>query len=157
FYPRGPRALNDTATMEADMDISEGATLESRIADALKQPATSDAVAALIAEVDAALATAADGAERARSRALDPSMSALDAADARREIDDRAFGRDRLQEAARRLSQRLIEVKKSEEQDRRRQDYERVRAARDELAAQLAELYPDVERRLAGLISRIAA
>jgi hypothetical protein len=63
------------------------------------------------------------------------------------------FGRDRLQEAARRLGQRLTEVRKSEEQDRLRQDYERVRYARDRLAA---ELYPEVEKRLGNLIGRIA-
>jgi Sec-independent protein translocase protein TatA len=114
-------------------------------------------VAALIADVDVALATAADAAEGARSRALDPTLSALDVAAARREMDDWLFGRDRLQEAARRLGQRLIEARKSEEQDARRQDYERVRTARDELAAELREIYPEFERRLSAVLGRIAA
>jgi hypothetical protein len=41
--------------------------------------------------------------------------SPLDIAAARREVDDRVFGRDRLQEAALHLGTRLTEVKKSEE------------------------------------------
>ena len=66
------------------------------------------------------------------------------------------FGRDRLREGARRLGQRLTEVRKSEEQDRLRQGYE-ASGPRDEMAAELAELYPQVEKRLSGLIGRIAA
>jgi Sec-independent protein translocase protein TatA len=114
-------------------------------------------VAALIADVDAAVASAADAAESARSRAPDPTLPALDVAAARKEADDWLFGRDRLREAARRLGQRLTEVKRAEEQERLRQEYERVRSARDKLAAELAEMYPDIEKRLSDLIGRIAA
>jgi hypothetical protein len=72
-------------------------------------------------------------------------------------MEDSAFRRDRLQEARRRLAARLIKVKQSEDQDRLRKEYVRVRSARDQLAAELAGMYPDVERRLSDLIRRIAA
>jgi hypothetical protein len=61
------------------------------------------------------------------------------------------------EEAGRRLATRLSEAKKSEEQGQLLKDYKRVMAARDELAAELAEMYPVVEKRLSDLIGRIAA
>jgi hypothetical protein len=59
------------------------------------------------------------GAMRAL-RALDPARTAADVAAARREMEDAAFSRDRMEEAVRRLGERLREVKEHEEQVRRR-------------------------------------
>jgi hypothetical protein len=84
-------------------------------------------------------------------------LSPAEVASARREMEDQAFRRDRLQEAGRRLAERLTKVERSEEQDRLRQEYERVRSVRDQLAAELAGMHPEIERRLSDLIGRIAA
>jgi hypothetical protein len=45
----------------------------------------------------------------------------------------------------------------AEEDARRRATYERVKAERDKLAAELAELYPAIEDKLAELLERIDA
>jgi hypothetical protein len=139
------------------MNSLKNASLDDRVAAALKDHATSAAVAALMDDVETATVSAAVAAENARALALDPTLSPADVAAARREIGDCAFRRERLQEAGRRLAERLIEVEKSEDQDRLREEYQRVSSERDKLAAELAEIYPDVERRLSDLVGRIAA
>jgi hypothetical protein len=50
--------------------------------------------------------------------------------------------RDRLQAAAMRLRERLTKVRAGEEDDRRRKICEQAQAERDELAAELARVYP---------------
>jgi hypothetical protein len=72
-------------------------------------------------------------------------------------MEDAAFRRDRLQEAVRRLGERLAEVKRQEEQARRRMAYDAALAERDKLAAELAEVYPPLAAKLADLIARVAA
>jgi hypothetical protein len=62
-----------------------------------------------------------------------------------------------LQTAVTRLRDRLQEVRAQEEDHRRRLAYEEARAERDELAAELARVYPPIEAALAGLLGRIAA
>jgi hypothetical protein len=72
-------------------------------------------VAALIKEAEAASLSSGDAAERARRCALDPVLSAKDVAEARRQMGDAAFRRDRLQTAVTRLRERLEQVKAEEE------------------------------------------
>jgi hypothetical protein len=69
----------------------------------------------------------------------------------------RRFRRDRLQEAVRRLGERLREVKEQEEQTRRRAAYDACLVERDKLAAELAEVYPPLAAKLADLAARVAA
>ena len=76
---------------------------------------------------------------------------------ARRVSEDATFRRDRLKEAVRRLGERLREVKKQEEQVRRRAAYDASLIERDKLAAELAEVYPPLAEKLADLAARIAA
>jgi hypothetical protein len=72
-------------------------------------------------------------------------------------MEDASFTRDRMQEAVRRLGERLREVKAQEEQARRRAAYDGALIERDKLAAELAEVYPPLAARLADLAGRIAA
>ena len=60
----------------------------------------------------------------------------------------RAAG-ERLQATVLRLRERLTEVQAAEEDDRRRAAYEEARAERDELAAELARVYPPLATQLA--------
>jgi chromosome segregation ATPase len=92
----------------------------------------------------------------ARLQALNPALCASDVAKARRQMEDAAFRRDRMQEAVRRLGERLREVKAKEEQARRRAAYDAALAERDKLAAELAEVYPPLAAKLADLAARIA-
>ena len=131
--------------------------LDDRITAAFADGAKSDDIASLIVEAEAAAIAAGDTAARARSRALDPALSAPDVAAARREMDDAAFRRDRLQVAAKRLGERLREVRANEEDQRRRIAYKKAKAERDKLAAELKAIYPPIEAQFRDLMTRIDA
>jgi hypothetical protein len=90
--------------------------LDERIAAAFADGATSSGVVALIADAEAAVVASGEASEVARTRALNPTLAAADVAAARREMEDASFRRDRMQEAVRRLGERLREVKAQEEQ-----------------------------------------
>ena len=76
--------------------------------------------------------------------------------EARRQMEDAAFRRDRLQAAVTRLQERLNELRAQEEDARRWAAYRKAEAERDKLAAELAEVYPAFAERLAALLPRIA-
>jgi hypothetical protein len=132
-------------------------SLDERIVAAFGDGAKSADVAILIKEAQAASLSCNDAAERVRKRALDPILSVNDVAEARRQMDDAAFRRDRLLTAVTRLRERLEEVKAEEEDQRRRHAYDQVKAERDKLAAELADIYPAFAQKLAELLPRIAA
>jgi NADH dehydrogenase/NADH:ubiquinone oxidoreductase subunit G len=132
-------------------------SLDERVAAAFKDGATSSGVADLIAEAEAAAIVSEEDAELARTRALDPTLVAADVVAARRASEDATFRRDRLMEATRRLSERLREVRREEEEARRRTAYDTALVERDALAKELAAVYPAVAEQLAGLVARIAA
>ena len=70
------------------------------------------------------------------------------------EVAARAAG-DAAEQAVSRLRERLTEVQAAEEDDRRRAAYEEARAERDELAAELARVYPPLAAQLADLLGRL--
>ena len=109
-------------------------TLDDRIAAAFGNGVKSDDVAALITETEAAVVSANEAADRARTRALDPALSAKGVAEARRSMEDAAFARDRLQAAVPRLQERLAKLRAAEEDARRWAAYEKAKAERDRLA-----------------------
>src|SRR4051812_49046087 len=98
--------------------------LDDRITTAFGSDASSEDIAGLISEVQAAASEASGKAEEARSRALDPALSGEAVATARREMDDAAFVRDRMATAAERLGARLKEVRRLEREQRRLAQYE---------------------------------
>jgi hypothetical protein len=69
---------------------------------------------------------------------------------------ERAAG-ERLQATVSRLRERLTELQTAEEDNRRRAAYEEARAERDELAAELARVYPPLAAQLADLLGRLRA
>jgi len=64
-------------------------------------------------------------------------------------MEETGFKHDRMKEAVRRLGERLREVKAQEEPARRRAAYEAALTERDELALELARVYPPMEAQLA--------
>ena len=132
-------------------------SLDERIAAAFAGGATSVEVAELVKEAEAAAVASGEAAEQARTRALDPALSAAEVARARRAMEDAAFARDRLQVAVHRLGDRVKELKWREESDRRQVAYDRVKAERDVLADELARVYPPLAAQLIDLLGRIAA
>jgi hypothetical protein len=131
--------------------------LDERIAEAFVGGTSSGLVAELIAEAQAAVVAAGEAFEAARTRALDPGLPATDVSAARCEMEDASFRRDRMQEAVRRLGMRRREVKRQEEEGRRRAAYDAALVERDALANELAAVYPVIADQLASLASRVAA
>lgn len=130
-------------------------TLDERIAAAFGEGPSSAEVAALIGEAEAAAASAEHEAEEARKRALDPRSA--DVSEARRQMDDAAFRRDRLRVAVMQLEKRVGQLQANEENTRRWAAYHEAEAERDRLAVELREVYPEVADRLVELLSRIVA
>ena len=132
-------------------------SLDDRIAAAFSAGAKSDDVVELIGEAEAAAVSAGEAAQSARAQALDPALSAERVAAARREMEDAAFRRDRMQTAVTKLGERLSELRAQEEDQRRWLAYEKARAERDQLAAELREVYPAFAARVADLAARVDA
>jgi uncharacterized protein YhaN len=143
------RTVNTAVMAHSDLD--------DRIAAAFADDAASRDIAVLIKETERTVASSGEAAERARQHALDPLLSAEEVAAARRQMEDAAFQRERLQAAVTRLRERLEQVKGQEEDQRRWVAYNKAKAKRDQLAAELADIYPAFAHRLAELLPRIAA
>ena len=140
------------------MTVKSKQSLDERIAAAFTDGGTrSDHVSQLIVEVEAAAAAADAAAKSGREEALDPALSPADVAAARREMEDAAFRRDRMQTAVVKLGERLGELRRKEEDKRRWIVYEKARAQRDKLAVELKEVYPSLAARLADLAARVSA
>jgi hypothetical protein len=132
-------------------------SLDERIAAAFAIGAKSADVATLIKNTERAASSAAELAEQARNHALDPTLSGSQLEDARNCMDDAAFKRDRLQAALGKLKERLKQLLEQEENVRRQVIYDKLKAERDQLAKEYADLYPTVAQKLAEVLSRIAA
>ena len=132
-------------------------SVDERIAAAFANDAKSGDVATPIEHTKLAARSAAELAEQARTRALDPALSANSVADAGRAMDDAAFKRDRLQAALTKLGGRLKQLQDDEENARRQVTYDKVKAEHNQLARELADLYPAVAQKLAELLARVAA
>lgn len=128
--------------------------MDARIAAAFADDARSDDVSRLLAEVEAAAVAGEADAEAARARALDPLLSSNGAALARREMDDDFFKRDRLQEAARRLSERVEAVRALEAERHARAEHERVSVERNRLAEEMQRMAEPIAE-IARLVSEI--
>src|SRR5690349_19646847 len=100
------------------------ASIEERIFAAFSADVGSEAVAALIEEVQAAASDADQKADEARARAMDPALSLDAVSTARTEMNDSSFTRDRMNVAAECLTSRLREVRRAEEDERRRTLYD---------------------------------
>ena len=131
--------------------------LEKKIASALEDAdITSSALAALLQETEAAIVAADEAAKQLAERALDPVLSP-DPVEARTAMEDAAFAANRLRTLRPRLQARLTEVQAEERLAQWRDDYEAQKVARDALASELRELYPEVVAKLTDLFARIAA
>jgi hypothetical protein len=93
--------------------------------------------------------------QRSGVRALDP-IASPDPVKARAAMEDAAFTRERLRTALPRLHARLKVMEAAEYLARWEPEYERVKAVRDALAAEMREVYPVAVTRLADLFQRMA-
>ena len=123
-HPRGQKALTEE--------------LDARIATAFGDDVKSDEVRRVLADVEAATKLAEAAAEDARARALDPLVA--DVIVARRAMDDAAFKRDRLIEAAKKLGKRVDELRALEKARAERAEHKRVSAERNRLAEEMGRM-----------------
>jgi hypothetical protein len=131
--------------------------LDTRIRAAFDDGVSSQAIVELIDAADAAAQEAGRAAAVARARALNPALASNGVTEARRQMEDAAFERDRMATAVEQLRARLLVVKADEEDARRLRIYEDAKLERDRLAEELREFYPTVAERLAELLAKIAA
>ena len=130
--------------------------LDGRIAAAFTDDAKSADAARLLAGVKEATSAAELAAETTRKHAPDPLLSGDDLKLARREMDDAAFKRDRLQEASAKLAER-VEALKALEADRRMwEEHERVLDERDRLAEEMEHMADSIAQ-IAHLVRQIEA
>lgn len=138
-------------------DASPQTDIEGRIAAAFDNSAKANDVAQLMDDVEEALVSANLLSDRARDRAFDPTLAATEVVTARREMDDAAFHANRMEAAITALKTRVRGLREQEEQARRRERYEKLRAQRDQLAEELKKIYPTIADQLPPLLSRINA
>jgi hypothetical protein len=79
--------------------VSPAVDLDDRIAASFTGDVKSENIANLIKEVEGASRSFIEFTERTRTRALDPSLSVSEVAEARREMEDAQFRLERLQAA----------------------------------------------------------
>jgi hypothetical protein len=130
------------------------ASLEQRIASALADEINSGDLAALISETEAAIARATATADEERVKALDPTLSP-DATAAREAMQAAEFARDRLRTVLPRLKERHQQIAVQEYLVEWRANFETLKVERDALAAELREVYPDLETKIADLFTRL--
>jgi hypothetical protein len=127
--------------------------LDGRIAACFADSAQSGVIAALIAEAEAEAVASEKAAALARERALDPSLTANAVTEARKQMDDAQFARERRLSAVTGLKSRLKEAKAREENERRWLVYKKLEAERDRLVVELRAKYPAIEAQLGPLIA----
>jgi hypothetical protein len=112
-------------------------------------------LAELIREVETAFAAACATAEEARRQGVNPLLSP-DPVLARERVKAAEFAHDRMGSLLSQLETRHRRVAAAEHKASWEADYERVKAERDRLAAELATTYPQVVATLVNLLARVA-
>jgi hypothetical protein len=129
-------------------------SLEQQIAQALTNPDVASAgLDELISKTEEAVAEAAATAQAEREKALD-SIASPDTAKAEQSVWAAELRRDRLRSSLVRLWERLNEAERVASTARWKADYDAVKAKRDILAKEFAELYPNLTTQLCDLFHR---
>jgi chromosome segregation ATPase len=146
----GPASIAAAAAVPADLD----ARIEAAFSDGAASAAE---VAALIREIEAIAPRLDVASEEAFAVVSSEVRSIQEIREARRLIEDVSARRRHLQTATADLRERLKEVRAQEEDQQRWVTYDRVKAERDKVAAELARAYPDIEEKLRELLAPLAA
>lgn len=129
--------------------------IETRIQKALAADATSDAIKAAIPAVEEAATAARAEAEKTRTAALDPRLSASAAEAKRAEAERAGFQADRMEVALASLRDRLVEAEEAEALADRRARYDAAKVRGEAAAARLAAEYPEIVERLVPLLREV--
>jgi hypothetical protein len=140
----------------SEHDLNLRATLEQQISAALDGGASAaEALAALIAETEAAVAMADAEAKSEEARMLDPVLSP-DPHQAKAAMEDALIRSGRLRTLLPRLIRKHGEVEAAEQLAAFEVEYLDLEKERDELALELAEAYSDAVATLIDLFQRVA-
>jgi hypothetical protein len=126
-------------------------SLDQRIAAALNSDVSSADLAALVQETEAAAIAVAEAAARARTRALDPGTA--DPSEAKSEMIDAEFSRDRLNAALPRLQQRYIQTLRRAQKAAWIARYDELRPRVESAAAELKAVYTEFVPKLAAALA----
>jgi chromosome segregation ATPase len=132
------------------------APLADRIIDALTTDVTAKQAEALLGEVAAERSRLSAARREAEATAYNPRTRTAEAEAARAELERLAFAEKRLGMAVEELEERLGELRAEEAEVARAKAYDEAVAARDAMAAELAEAYPEYCDHLVNLIGRVA-
>ena len=137
--------------------MSKSQSLEQKIAAALgnRRVASAD-LDELISETEQSVAEAEKTAQAEREKALDP-VASPDGAEAEKLVWALELRRDRLRSSLSRLRRRLYEVERAETTARWEANHDAVKAERDAVAKEFAELYPSLTTQLCDLFHRAKA
>ena len=113
-------------------------SLDARIAKEI-QAGTSASIAAMLPDVEGAATAAADKAEAARTRALDPLLASKEISEARTESENERFIADRMTAAADRLRSALIAAQETERQAALEVVGKAAKKAQDRLRVEMAD------------------
>jgi hypothetical protein len=129
--------------------------LADRIALILQTEAASDAIAAILADVQAELLIVREASAAAQEKVLDPVSGTAAVTKARKELDDFTLQASRLEAAVDRLTSQLATACAREGEVARAKVYEEAKAERDALAKEILETYTDAAARIAGMLMRV--
>lgn len=131
--------------------------LDDRISAAFTGTPSSDEIAALLTDVSVADDKAKSLYADAKERALDPATPATEVTKARKAMDDCEFASQRMSNATARLNELLATIKQGETETARQHEFDAAVAERDQLAAEMAEEWPELELKIVDLLTRVAA
>jgi hypothetical protein len=127
--------------------------LEARIAGAFEEGATPSEIEALIAEAETLAQSLDEAVKDAETTAYNSGVATItEKRDARHLIEVTEIKHQRLLTTIADLRIRLKEAREEKRDGERRAAYDRAKAERDKIAAELAKIYPDIERKLAELL-----
>lgn len=133
----------------------QAASLDDRIADTFAGDETSQAIAALLQEVQQTSADAKAISEAAEQRALNPRLRPAEVDAARKEMEDANFRSKRLDAAAEQLTDLFKTAKAKEAAAASAAEYKACKAERDELVKDLAA-YEKHAAAIVTLLDRLA-
>ena len=128
--------------------------LDERIANAFEAELSSEDLASLLEETIAADEEAQRSFDAAKDRALNPATRPDAVAQARKDMEDAQFRRERMGIAASKIEELVKEAQGREAAEAKSQEYKAAKAERDQLAEDL-KAYPELARKLVSLLDRL--
>lgn len=136
--------------------MSNPATLDKRIVNALTKPLMAHEARAVLTEAEAVFADLERNADELDAKALSPLLDSAEARTIRQQAAELRFESDRLDAGVSALRARVSELEEAEAEATRQKEYDAALLERDKLAGEIAKEYPRIVRELTALVKAIA-